>query len=192
MPTAEAGAGENRARFARPTRRTRVLHEVVRNSADCAGTIIARLGDMTRLGRILVVDDEANARTALAELLRDEGYEVETAADAFKALGKYESFAPHIVVTDLKMPGMDGIELVKKIRATDEVTGIIVMTAFGAVESAIEAMRAGAAEYLTKPLNFEELMVVLAKVLETQAVRREARQLRQRVRERVAPGNIIG
>jgi DNA-binding NtrC family response regulator len=147
---------------------------------------------MTRLGRILVVDDEANARTALAELLRDEGYEVETAADAFKALGKYESFAPHIVVTDLKMPGMDGIELVKKIRATDEVTGIIVMTAFGDVPSAIAAMRAGAAEYLTKPLNFEELLVVLAKVLENQAIRREARQLRQRVRERVAPGNIVG
>ena len=147
---------------------------------------------MSRLGRILVVDDEANARTALAELLRDEGYEVETAADAFKALGKYESFAPHIVVTDLKMPGMDGIELVKKIRATDEVTGIIVMTAFGAVQSAIDAMRAGAAEYLTKPLNFDELLVVLAKVLENQAVRREARQLRQRVRERVAPGNIVG
>src|ERR1044071_3550134 len=147
---------------------------------------------MTRLGRILVVDDEANARTALAELLRDEGYEVETAADAFKALGKYESFAPHIVVTDLKMPGMDGIELVKKIRATDDVVGIIVMTAFGAVSSAIEAMRAGAAEYLTKPLNFEELLVVLAKVLETQALRRETRQLRLRVRERVAPGNIVG
>jgi DNA-binding NtrC family response regulator len=147
---------------------------------------------MSRLGRILVVDDEANARTALAELLRDEGYEVETAADAFKALGKYESFAPHIVVTDLKMPGMDGIELVKKIRASDEVTGIIVMTAFGAVQSAIDAMRAGAAEYLTKPLNFDELLVVLAKVLETQALRRETRQLRQRVRERVAPGNIVG
>src|SRR4051794_25947808 len=156
------------------------------------GTILEQGVCMSRSGRILVVDDEVNARTALAELLRDEGYEVETAADAFKALGKYESFAPHIVVTDLKMPGMDGIELVKKIRATDEVTGIIVMTAFGAVQSAIDAMRAGAAEYLTKPLNFEELLVVLAKVLENQAVRREARQLRQRVRERVAPGNIIG
>jgi DNA-binding NtrC family response regulator len=147
---------------------------------------------MARLGRILVVDDEANARTALAELLRDEGYEVETAADAFKALGKYESFSPHVVVTDLKMPGMDGIELVKKIRAQDESTGLIVMTAFGAVSSAIEAMRAGAAEYLTKPVNFEELLVVLGKVLEAQELRREARQLRARVRDRVAPGNIVG
>jgi DNA-binding NtrC family response regulator len=133
-----------------------------------------------------------NARTALAELLRDEGYEVETAADAFKALGKYESFSPHVVVTDLKMPGMDGIELVKKIRATEDPAAVVVMTAFGAVASAVDAMRSGAAEYLTKPLNFDELLVVLDKVLEQQALRREARQLRARVRDRVAPSNIIG
>jgi DNA-binding NtrC family response regulator len=147
---------------------------------------------MTRAGRVLVVDDEVNARTALAELLRDEGYEVEIAADAFKALGKYEAFAPHVVVTDLKMPGMDGIELVKKLRGLEEPPGVVVMTAFGAVASAVDAMRAGAAEYLTKPLNFDELLVVLDKVLEQQALRRETRQLRARVRERVAPGNIVG
>jgi DNA-binding NtrC family response regulator len=139
-----------------------------------------------------VVDDEVNARTALAELLRDEGYDVETAADAFKALGKHEAFSPHVVVTDLKMPGMDGIELVKKIRASDDPAAVVVMTAFGAVESAVEAMRAGAAEYLTKPLNFDELLVVLDKVFEQQALRRETRQLRQRVRDRVAPNNIVG
>src|SRR5579859_271745 len=104
---------------------------------------------MPRSGRILVVDDEVNARTALAELLRDEGFDVETAADAFKALGKYESFAPNVVVTDLKMPGMDGIELVKKIRAAAEPAAVVVMTAFGAVQTAVDAMRAGAADYLT-------------------------------------------
>jgi two-component system, NtrC family, response regulator AtoC len=147
---------------------------------------------MPRTGRILVVDDEVNARTALAELLRDEGYEVETAADAFKALGKYESFTPHVVVTDLKMPGMDGIELVKKIRGGEDPATVVVMTAFGAVQSAIDAMRAGAAEYLTKPLNFDELLVVLDKVFEQQELRRETRQLRQRVRDRVAPNNIVG
>src|SRR4026208_1407412 len=105
---------------------------------------------MPKSGRILVVDDEANARSALAELLRDEGFDVETAADAFKALGKYENFAPHVVVTDLKMPGMDGIELVKKIRSAEDAAAGVVMTAFGAVSSAVDAMRAGAAEYLTK------------------------------------------
>jgi two-component system, NtrC family, response regulator AtoC len=147
---------------------------------------------MSRTGRILVVDDEVNARTALAELLRDEGFEVETAADAFKALGKYESFSPHVVVTDLKMPGMDGIELVKKIRAMEDSAAVVVMTAFGAVSSAVDAMRAGAADYLTKPLNFDELLVVLDKVFDQQALRRETRQLRQRVRDRVAPNNIVG
>jgi DNA-binding NtrC family response regulator len=140
----------------------------------------------------LVVDDEVNARTALAELLRDEGYEVETAADAFKALGKYESFLPHVVVTDLKMPGMNGIELVEKLRSRDDAPAIVVMTAFGAVQTAVDAMRAGASDYLTKPLDFEELLVVLDKVLETEHLRREAKQLRARVRDRVAPNNMIG
>src|SRR3954462_11358211 len=96
---------------------------------------------MSRSGRVLVVDDEVNARTALAELLRDEGYEVEMAADAFKALGKYEAFSPHVVVTDLKMPGMDGIDLVKKIRSGEDPAAIVVMTAFGAAHPAVEAMR---------------------------------------------------
>ncbi len=147
---------------------------------------------VARSGRILVVDDEVNARTALAELLRDEGFDVEMAADAFKALGKYESFSPHVVVTDLKMPGMDGIELVRKIRASEDPAVVVVMTAFGAVESAIQAMRAGATEYLTKPINFDELLVVLDKVFEQQALQRETRQLRARVRDRVAPNNIVG
>ena len=90
--------------------------------------------------RILVVDDEVNARTALAELLREEGFDVETAADAFKALGKYEAFSPDVVVTDLKMPGMDGLELVKA-RERDPECIVIVMTAFGEVASAVEAMQ---------------------------------------------------
>jgi DNA-binding NtrC family response regulator len=147
---------------------------------------------LTRSARILVVDDEVNARTALADLLRDEGFEVEMAADAFKALGKYADFAPHVVITDLKMPGMDGIELVKKIRAADDPAAVIVMTAFGDVATAVEAMHAGAADYLTKPLNFDELLVVVKRVMSTQELVRETRELRQRVRDRVAPSNLIG
>ena len=143
-------------------------------------------------GRILVVDDEVNARTALAKLLRDEGYEVETAADAFKALGKFESFAPAVVITDLKMPGMDGVELVGKLKAYEDAPAVIVMTAFGAVQSAIDAMRAGAAEYLTKPINVGELLVAITKVTEQLALRRETKQLRQRISDRTAPANMIG
>ena len=109
-------------------------------------------------GLILVVDDEANARTALAELLRDEGYRVETAADGFKALGKMEEASPDLVLTDLKMPGMDGIELLEKVRALHDDTVVVVMTAFGAVDTAVDAMKKGAADYLTKPLNMTELL----------------------------------
>jgi DNA-binding NtrC family response regulator len=147
---------------------------------------------MPNRARILVVDDEANARAALSELLHDEGFAVETAADAFKALGKYEAFEPHIVLTDLRMPGMSGIELLTKIRSIEPPAEVIVMTGLGDVSTAVEAMRAGAADYLTKPLNFDELLVVLDKVLAAQAVAREAAQLRRRVRDRTAPGNIIG
>src|SRR5262249_15598317 len=117
-----------------------VLQQIRAKSAILRGTILAQGAVMSRSGRILVVDDEVNARTALAELLRDEGFEVETAADAFKALGKYEAFTPHIVVTDLKMPGMDGVELVKKLKAMEDAPAVIVMTAFGAVSSAVDAM----------------------------------------------------
>jgi DNA-binding NtrC family response regulator len=145
-----------------------------------------------RRGRILVVDDEVNARTALAELLRDEGYEVETAADAFKALGKYADFSPQAVLTDLKMPGMDGIELVRRIGAMPDPAAVIVMTAFGAVQSAVAAMRAGAAEYLVKPLDFDALSLVLARALEHHRLAAEARQLRARLDERFARRNIVG
>src|SRR5688572_13170507 len=124
--------------------------------------------------RILVVDDEANARTALAELLKEEGYTVETAADGFKALGKLEDFTPDLVLTDLKMPGMDGLALLRKLRAQSEEAVVLVMTAFGAVETAVSAMKEGAADYLTKPLNMTELTLVLDREMERQRLRREA------------------
>jgi DNA-binding NtrC family response regulator len=114
-------------------------------------------------GRILIVDDEVNARTALLELLRDEGYSVESAADGFKALGKLADFAPDLVLTDLKMPGMDGIQLLGKVHEHDADLPVIVMTAFGEVETAVGAMRAGARDYLSKPVNVGELSVVVAR-----------------------------
>jgi DNA-binding NtrC family response regulator len=143
-------------------------------------------------GTILVVDDEANARTALAELLRDEGYRVETAADGFKALGKVEEAAPDLVLTDLKMPGMGGLELLEKLREQDEDAVVVVMTAFGAVDSAVEAMKKGAADYLTKPLNLTELVLVLAREMERRRLRAEAGSLRARLAERYSFQNIIG
>ncbi len=142
--------------------------------------------------RILIVDDEANARTALAELLRDEGYLVETAADGFKALPKLEDFSPDLVVTDLKMPGLYGLELMAKVRERDPECVVIVMTAFGAIESAVQAMRQGAADYLSKPVNVEELSLVLGRELERKRLRAEAGHLRERLSAKHRINNIIG
>jgi DNA-binding NtrC family response regulator len=147
---------------------------------------------MTPKARVLIVDDEANARTALAELLREDGYAVETAADGFKALPKLEDFEPDLLLTDLKMPGIDGIELMKKARERDAEAIVVVMTAYGAVDTAVAAMRQGAADYLTKPINIEELVLVLERALERRRLRAEAGQLRQRLAERHSIKNIVG
>jgi DNA-binding NtrC family response regulator len=147
---------------------------------------------MTQRGRILIADDEANARTALAELLRDEGYLVETAADGFKALPKLEDFGPDLLLTDLKMPGMDGLDLMRKAREVDPEMVAVVMTAYGAVDTAVAAMRQGAADYLTKPINIEELAIVVERALERRRLRREAGMLRERLSERHRIQNIVG
>jgi DNA-binding NtrC family response regulator len=143
-------------------------------------------------GNILVVDDEASARTALAELLRTEGYAIETAADGFKALARLEDFAADLVLTDLNMPGIDGVELLRKVKETHPGLPVVLMTAFGGVETAVAAMREGAADYLTKPLNTDELVIVLARTIETAKLRREASELRGQLKERYSFDNIVG
>lgn len=143
-------------------------------------------------GRILVVDDEPNARTALAEILKEEGYQVETAADGFKGLARAEEFSPDLVLSDLKMPGMDGVELLRKLRQHSAELPVVLMTAFGAVETAVSAMREGASDYLTKPLNTDELVMVIDRALERTRLRRETHELRSQLSERYRFDNIIG
>ena len=147
---------------------------------------------MTPRGRVLVVDDESNARNALGELLREEGYGVETAADGFKALAKFDDFSPDLVLTDLRMPGMDGLELLRTVRKRESEVPVIVMTAHGAVDTAVAAMREGAADYLAKPLNFDELSLVVERALERRRLRAEAGQLRERLSEKQKLHNIVG
>ncbi len=179
---------------------TREIRNAPRSAQNTviAGTVVAKRSSSLRMrtqkhtGRILVVDDEANARLALADLLKEEGYKIDTAADAFKALGKMQSFAPHLVLTDLKMPGMDGIELMEKIHSGPSPVAVVVMTAFGAVESAVSAMRKGASDYLVKPINFDELLIVLNRTLEREFLRRETVELRNRIDDRLDRKNIVG
>src|SRR5690348_4902137 len=142
--------------------------------------------------KILVVDDEASARTALGELLRGEGYAVETAADGFKAMGRLAEFEPDLVLSDLNMPGIDGVELLGKLKELHPELPVVLMTAFGGVETAVSAMRQGASDYLTKPLNLDELLIVLARTLESSKLRREANELRNQLRDRYTFDNIVG
>jgi DNA-binding NtrC family response regulator len=146
---------------------------------------------MKSRGRVLVVDDEVHARSAFAELLKDEGYSVETAADAFKALGKLEDFTPDVIVTDLKMPGLDGLAFLEKAKASVPHASVIVMTAFGTIHGAVEAMKRGADNYLTKPLDFEPAMAVVDRALEKSRLVQETMKLRERLRERNAFGHIV-
>jgi DNA-binding NtrC family response regulator len=147
---------------------------------------------VTAKGRILVVDDEANARNALAEILREEGYSVETAADGFKGLARFHEFSPDLVLSDLKMPGMDGVELLGKVREVEATLPVIVMTAYGAVDTAVRAMRAGAIDYLTKPINTDELLLVADRALEQVRLRRETQALRRQLAERYRFENVVG
>ena len=143
-------------------------------------------------GRVLVVDDDADSRAALAEALREGGYSVETAADAFKGLGKVPEFAPDLVLTDLKMPGMDGLELLRKLRSSGDDMAVVVTTAFADVETAVTALKEGAADYLTKPLDLTDLSRVVAREMDRLRLRREAGQLRARLAERYGFSNLVG
>jgi DNA-binding NtrC family response regulator len=136
----------------------------------------------------LVVDGAHDARAVLAELLHDEDYEVEVAATAHEAMRKCAEVAPHVVLVDATL----GLELVRRIRALPEPPAVVLMTAFGAVNTAVEAMKAGAQEYLTRPLDADELVLALDHVLEHQRLAAEARHLRARLDDRYARHNIIG
>jgi DNA-binding NtrC family response regulator len=146
---------------------------------------------MAQRGRILIVDDEANARGALSEILREEGYATETAADGFKALGKLDEFAPDVILTDLKMPGLDGIAFMEKARSAAPGAVFVVMTAFGTISSAVEAMKKGAENYLLKPLDPEALGAVVERAMEKARLMQETRRLRDRLRERNAFSHVV-
>ncbi len=140
---------------------------------------------------MLVVDDETNARTALTEILRGEGYLTENAADGFKALAKLEEFPADVVLTDLRMPGIDGLDFMEKAKAISPGAIFIVMTAFGTIQNAVGAMKRGAENYLTKPLDFETTLAVVERAMEKARLLHETRVLRDRLRERNAFGLIV-
>jgi two-component system response regulator HydG len=138
--------------------------------------------------RVLVVDDEASARSGLTKLLQQEGYEVDTAVDGLQALERVAERAPALIVTDLKMPNLDGMQLLARVRERNPAIPIIVATAFGDLASAVQAMRAGAEDYLTKPIDFDALLLTVERALERRALAAEAENLRRQLRARDQDG----
>ncbi|MEI9949093.1 MAG: sigma-54 dependent transcriptional regulator [Pseudomonadota bacterium] len=134
--------------------------------------------------RILVVDDEPTARSGLSKLLSQEGYTVDTAADGLLALELVAETPPALIVTDLKMPNLDGMGLLAKLREQNLDIPTIVTTAFGEVSVAVQAMRAGAEDYLTKPIDFEALLLAVERTLQRREVASEAENLRRQLRAR--------
>lgn len=143
------------------------------------------------MNSILVVDDQVAFANQIQRTLQKEGYRVETAVDGVQGLEMLESDNFDLYLVDLKMPGMDGIEFLRRIKTDDSDTSVIIMTAFGSIESAVEAMKLGASHYLQKPFSPEELLVVVQKVLRDRELLKEVRNLRQVVEEKFSFGNII-
>lgn len=147
---------------------------------------------MNNLSQILVIDDESSNRDALSMLLSSAGYRVESASSGEEALEILEKTSFEIIITDLFLPGVSGIDLLKKVKVDSPYTNVILITGHASAESAVEAMKEGAFDYITKPFNFEKLKIIVAKALEKSALVAENLYLRQQLRGKYKFDNIIG
>ena len=141
---------------------------------------------------ILIVDDEKNYPLVLSAVLQEEGFEALTATSGEEALEIIEHSDVDLVLTDMKMPKMDGIELLENIKQKDPELPVVMMTAHGTVEKAVEAMQKGAYNYILKPFDNEQLIIYVNKAMDIYRVVRENRQLRRAVASRYNFGNLIG
>jgi two-component system response regulator AtoC len=133
--------------------------------------------------RVLVVDDEENIRLVLRTLLKKQGYDVETADGGEAALAALEAFDPDVILTDVRMPRMGGLDLLGALKAKQHPATVIVMSAYGNVDLAIEAMKAGAYDYVSKPFKPDEIVLTLRKAEEREALRRENRALKEQIQK---------
>ena len=143
-------------------------------------------------GRVLVVDDERRQRDILQMILEAEGYETTAAGNGRQALQAAEGGGFDVVLTDLKMPDLNGIELLSEILKLQPSPLVVLMTAHGTIDSAVDAMRKGAFDYLTKPLEKDELLLVLRRAMERTHLVRENRMLHEQLRDRFRVENIVG
>jgi DNA-binding NtrC family response regulator len=148
--------------------------------------------EILKPARILIVDDDREMCQFLADLLGEEGYAVETVHDGPSALAKYRTDSFDLIITDLMMPRMRGTELVRQLKEIDAHVLVLLITAFGSIESAVEAMHAGAFHYITKPFRTDEILLQVKRALEQRSLRSEVERLRKEVQGRYQFENIIG
>jgi len=141
---------------------------------------------------ILIVDDERVMRDSLSEWLREDGYEVVAVEDGAQALEKVRNERWDVLLVDLKMPGMDGIEVLDKVKKTNKEIPVIIMTAYATVDSAVEAMKKGAYDYIVKPFNPEEIGLAIRKIIAYQDLLKENIYLRQELEKKYEFRDIIG
>ncbi len=148
---------------------------------------------MSIFGTILIVDDEKNSRMGLRQFLEGKGYEILDAGDGEEALALFQETKPDLVLADIRMPKLDGISLLEKIKLQSPDAFIILMTAYGAVDDAVKAMKKGAYYYLTKPINLDELDFLVRKAFSSRTIEEENRELRQALfNQKFDQGKIIG
>ncbi len=141
---------------------------------------------------ILIVEDEKNLREGLREALRSPGFRVLTAENGFQAEEIIRERPVDLVISDLKMPGMSGLELLEKVHSFSPSTLFIIMTAYGTVDTAVEAMKQGAYDYLTKPVNLDQLELLIDRALKERALRRENIYLKEQLQKRYGLEQLTG
>src|SRR5512145_110618 len=144
------------------------------------------------VGGVLVVDDEFSMRDSLVHWFEKDGYRTGSAQDAREALRRLEEERWDVILLDIKMPGMDGLELQRRIREVDPDLPVIMITAFASVQSAVQALKEGAFDYVTKPIDPDELSHLVQRAVERRRLQRENVQLRSKVDQIATPSTIVG
>jgi len=147
---------------------------------------------MSSKGIIHVIDDEPVIHDVLGQLLTSEGYEVELSASGEEALGKYTPHSADVILLDLLMPGMDGIEVLQRLKKIDPIAAVIIITAYGSVESAIAAMKMGALDYIQKPFKHDDLLLTIERAIERKRLQEENLRLKDELKQKFSFSNIIG
>src|SRR5471032_3341422 len=142
--------------------------------------------------RVLIVEDEPTARLGLTELVRTWGFTAESAADGEEALQRITAFRPSIIISDLVMPKMGGLELLRALKDEGSSLTIVMLTPQGTVQTAVDAIKEGAYDYLTKPIEPQRLKILLDKIVERLDTLREVKVLRKQLREHGSFGRMIG